>query len=594
MTATHLYTVEALGYSFSFVLPLRLITHLRCSAPPVAVILIIQLCKLLHLLGVNSSLCFSAAFLLISLTLPFVIHISSGWISSRIADSSHPDSLSTLIWSPTLSVLEAIYYPLGAAVACYLSSIELLPLLLTIFGDHHSTVNQCAYLAAALWFFFTAFFALVYWRSAALLRSILFLLGGFCCLMASNSLGQLSFRYDPSQPIPFSFELLTNGDPSSSTGSHIFYILSLLLAFSAFAGLLPVRSLIPRLLFVVVFTFFSAKALEQVAFPLVTSEEVVTVDGGMFALPWLSCITLCFLGTSTVLNASTSSAAMGAQGSGQWVMALFVASPIVFFIWILIEESFHLLAPLSLACCLVNGVVAFCSRMIEFARQHDPVYLSNSSTKVASSSTSSTVPVTPFAESVCVICSCVAFISGIFTCWLSRHLVLFDFAIPLLSLIFYTTGDGTLIQATPALGISASLSSLWWILSALFSLFLKGHDGLQFLNQFSSGGGSSSSFFLFEDVNVSIWNDNDEIFFSWVTFLHLGLLFLTLPGVILSFLRRRQESEDLMFILAAVSLLSAIISQIWSLRLLGLTSAVYSAWRCYDIGHNTRRSDQTI
>jgi hypothetical protein len=437
----------------------------------------------------------------------------------------------------------------------------------------------------------------------SLATSILFLLGGFCSLMASNSLGQLSVRYDPSQPIPVTFELLGTPGYSSSGDSHIFHILSLLLAFSAFAGLLPVRSLIPRLLFVIIFTSCSAKALEQIAFPLLSSEEVVTLDGGIFGLPWLSCLTLCFLGTSTVLNAS--SASMGS--SGQWIMAIFGASPLLFFLWIFLEESFHLLAPLSFACCLVNGVVALCSRMIEFARQHDPAYLATiSSTKTTqqhqqrSGAAAAAVGVTrPFVESVCVMCACVGFVYGILTSWLSRHSVTFDFIIPLLSLLFYTTGDGTLIPSTPALGISACLSSIWWILSALFSLFFKGHDGLQFLNQFVTSS-SSNSFLLFslggvlEDANVSIWNDNDEIIFNWMTILHIGLLCLTLPGLILSFLRRRQESEDLMFILAAVSLLSAIISQIWSLRLLGLISALYSAWRCYDIGHNTRRSDQTI
>jgi hypothetical protein len=396
--------------------------------------------------------------------------------------------------------------------------------------------------------------------------------------VASNSLGRLNIRYDPSLPTLFSFEVLDEplGD-SSRGGAHGYLLLSLLLSFSAFAGVMPVRSLLPRLLFVAIFTFVSAKSLEQITFPDTVSETVVTVDGGLFGLPWLSCLALSFFGTSTVLNAAVSVPG----SSGQWMTALLVACPFLSLVWIAIEQADHYLAPLCFASSLTHIVVAACSRVLEFSRQHDPVYLANSAAAKSS---------VPFTESVCVISSCVGFLFGAIACWFSRHLVLFDFALPLLSLVFYTTGDGNVIPSTPALGVVAIVSSLWWIVSAIYSLFLKGHDGLQFLQQFRS----SSTPFLLDDVDASIWNGDDEVAFRWITVLHIGLLLVALPGIILSFLRRRNESEDLMFVLAVVSLLSAILSQIWSIRLLGVVSALYAAWRCYDIGRNIRKGDQTI
>jgi hypothetical protein len=394
--------------------------------------------------------------------------------------------------------------------------------------------------------------------------------------VASNSLGRLNIRYDPSLPTYFSLEVLSDSRDDSPVGSHIYLLLSLLLSFSAFAGLMPVRSLLQRLLFVAFFTYSSAKSLEQIAFPDTLSDTVVTVDRGIFGLPWLSCVALSFFGTSTVLNAAVSVPG----SSGQWITALFVVSPLLFFFSIIIEQADHYLAPLCSASSFSHIVVAVCSRVLEFSRQHDPLYLANAATKSS----------VPFTESVCVISACVGFLFGAISCWLSRHLVFFDFALPLLSLVFYTTGDGFVVPATPALGVAALVSSLWWIMSAIYSLFLKGHDGLQFLQEFRS----SSSSFLFEDVDVSIWNGEDEVVLRWVTLLHVGLLLVALPGVILSFLRRRNESEDLMFVLAVVSLLSAILSQIWSIRLLGLISALYAAWRCHDIGRNIRKGDQTI
>lgn len=400
---------------------------------------------------------------------------------------------------------------------------------------------------------------------------MLFLLGGFCTLVATNSLGQFSFRYDPTYPIPIMLEVHPDLNPSSV--SHLDFLLSFILAFSAFAGLMPIRSLVPRLLFVVLFTYFSSKALEQIAYPTLT-QGVVTLDGGIFGFPWISCLTLCFFGTSTVLHVSSPGT------SGQWIIAILTASPMFFLIWMVIEESDQLFTPLCFSASLTHISVALCSRIIEFARQHDPVYLSHS-TPAAS---------IPFAESVCILSATFGFVFGLISCWLNRHAVFFDFAIPVLALVFCTTGDGRLLHSTPAFGISASISALWWVISALYSLLLKGHDGLQFLQHFQS----SSSSFLFEDLAISIWNENDEIVFRWMTLLHLCLLLFALPGVILPFLRRQNESDDLMFVLGIVGALVAIVSQVWSIRLLGVVSALYSAWRCLDIGRNVRKSEQTI
>jgi hypothetical protein len=140
------------------------------SAPTLAILLLSQGCKLLHLFGVETSLCVSAAYLLISLLLPFVRLFSSGWVSSRAADSSNSDPLDSVVWKPTLSLYEVISYPLGATISCYIASNKLFPSIFTLLGDQHSTVTQSSFSAAALWFFFAAFFVLVYWRSASLLR----------------------------------------------------------------------------------------------------------------------------------------------------------------------------------------------------------------------------------------------------------------------------------------------------------------------------------------------------------------------------------------------------------------------------------------
>jgi hypothetical protein len=401
--------------------------------------------------------------------------------------------------------------------------------------------------------------------------SLLCLIGGLCFLFASESLGHLNIVYDPSSPFYFTLNFLVPETEGESDTSNIYLILAFLLALFAFSGLMPVRSLLPRLLFITAFTYLSAKSLEQVSFPFAT-------EGSMFGLPWICCLLLTLFGTSTVLNASASATG----NSGHWMMGIFVGSPLLFLLWIALDSSeVQHLSGVCFASSLSHILVSSCCRVVEFSRQHDPTYLSRSTNKT----------IIPFAESVCVICSCAGFFYGLIYSWLSRHAIVFDMMIPVLSLVFSTTTDGAIVNDLPSLGFAALISSLWWMGSALYSLFLKGRDGLQFLQQFES---SSSIVFLFEDVDISVWNDQDQVIGKWITFLHLFLLILPLPGLYLSFLRRPKESEDLMFVLAILGVLSAIISQVWSIRLLGVTCALYSGWRCFDIGKNVRKSDQVI
>lgn len=344
---------------------------------------------------------------------------------------------------------------------------------------------------------------------------------------------------------------------------------------------MPVRTIIPRLLFIATFTYCGAKSLEYIGYPTIHPDLNTTYDG-IFSFTWISSFILCFLGTSTILNASASISG----NSGRWFLGLFVIFPFCCILWIVLVPSLNdHLSGFCFITSLTHILVSISCRITEFSRQHDPIHIA----RTASSSSSKNKNIIPFTESVCIITSFVGFFFGLSCCWLIRHQVYFDFIIPLLSLVFFTTADGAFLERIPALGISAFISSIWWILSALYSILLKGHDGLQFLQSFSS-----SKVTFWEDANISIWNDQDEIIFQWMTLAHIIILIVILPGFILSILRRKTESEDLMFVLAVLSLLAGITSQIWSLRLLGFTTALYSAWRCYDIGQSTRKSDQVI
>jgi len=117
-------------------------------------------------------------------------------------------------------------------------------------------------------------------------------------------------------------------------------------------------------------------------------------------------------------------------------------------------------------------------------------------------------------------------------------------------------------------------SSEWWTPSSL-----------QHPSTFAGTG-------LFPDEDVSVWSDN----FSWFTVvLHVVLLIVPMPGLLLGCLfKRKEDSEEVLFVLATASALALIGSQINSIRYLGLVGAISAALRCYEIGAINRQRDRLI
>jgi hypothetical protein len=248
-------------------------------------VITVQLCKLLHLGGFPSSYCFSVIILVNSLLLPFVLHAKDGW-STKASPADPLSSSEVNVWAPSLSLVEVVVYPLWAAVSCYWAAGDIVPSLLALFLDVHPTAVQCAALAGAVWMFFVAVLVLVFWRPAALLRrfvflhsicktvcndlvfcSVLCLLGGFLLLVASNALGPINIVYDASSPLFFTVQMLASSDADreglEGNGGGVYYMLSAVLCVCAFSGLMPLKTVLQRLLYLLTFSYCAARALEQ-------------------------------------------------------------------------------------------------------------------------------------------------------------------------------------------------------------------------------------------------------------------------------------------------------------------------------------------
>lgn len=134
------------------------------------------------------------------------------------------------------------------------------------------------------------------------------------------------------------------------------------------------------------------------------------------------------------------------------------------------------------------------------------------------------------------------------------------------------------------MALAATAASVWWLTSAMYSIFVRGYAEQIGISHFELNVG------IFHEENVSIWNSSS----LWYPGLNLLLMFVPLPAIYLGFLRRKGESEDILFILALLSLVPVLAAQCSSIRLLGVTGVIFGSWRCYDVGQKQADSNKLI
>jgi hypothetical protein len=167
---------------------------------------------------------------------------------------------------------------------------------------------------------------------------------------------------------------------------------------------------------------------------------------------------------------------------------------------------------------------------------------------------------------------------------LLTHTISSDLIVPISCLLLLCTKRNHLISDIHPVALAAGASSVWWLTSALYSIFIRGYAMRKGISHFELNVG------IFGEENIGIWN-SDSI---WTPILSFTLMCVPLPAIALGFLRRKGESEDILFILALLSLLPVIAAGCSSIRLLGVMGVVFGSWRCYDVGQKVSDSNKLI
>jgi hypothetical protein len=551
-TSFHLYSINVFGiYTTSFVTT-------------------IQGCKLLLLVGIPSLGIFSTAAVIFTYLLPFLIHCNTiliDGLNEFSGDNDEKSEITAPTLSPSANPFQIILYVILALLATFWAHSHIAYSILSMIIQSNPSYLQVSASCFAIFFLFLSTILLVFYRKAAVIRSIVMLSVIFFSLIATGIVGPPTLTIDLSSPYYFSLsmhpELATMNEDSG-----IYLIVAVLLLLSAQVNILAVKKSIPRLIFLLSFSYCAAKTSLAWAFPLALNSD--SPQHGTFQLPWIYCLSLSIIGSSSAVHAS-----LGNSSSiSSWIFIISAIIPLAAVLFaIASDDLIEYYNGIIWNAIFVNSSIAIITRISEISRDIQALKTGRPGISPKDS---------PASASICVLAS----ILGIF--WtvlmtIENHHINPDFAIPMSCLLLLCTRKGIIVNDTHPLAVIALFVSIWWYCSIFYSIFIKGF-----------GMDKTKDEFIFaiwgESIDTSIWTS----YSIWVPISNIMMAFLPLPALILSYLRRKGESEDIMFVLAILCVLPIIGSALHSIRLLGLVGTIFASWRCHDVGVMQKRSDRLI
>ena len=365
----------------------------------------------------------------------------------------------------------------------------------------------------------------------------------------------------------------------------MFLILSGLLLSAAVLNIVPLKQPISRLLFLFAFSYCSARTLLGWAFPLALNVD--SPHHGMLQLPWLLCSTTAFTASSVAIHSSITvkPKTKGKDGRdttssiislGTVLFIIFSSIPFAALVFTLATKTggANLLGILWTS-AVSNGLLAMCVRSSELFREVKG--------RGAVGSDRRNMDINASSASMCVM-TAMQGIGWTVGASLLTHSISSDLTVPFSCLLLLCVKRTIFSSNTHPVSLAATAASTWWLLSGLYSIFVKGYAIKVGISHFELNVG------IFGEQNISIWNCSS----LWSPFMNFILVLVPLPAICLGFLRRKGESEDILFILALFSVVPVLAAQCSSIKLLGIMGVIFGSWRCYDVGKKQSDSDKLI
>jgi len=127
-----------------------------------------------------------------------------------------------------------------------------------------------------------------------------------------------------------------------------------------------------------------------------------------------------------------------------------------------------------------------------------------------------------------------------------------DITIPLALFLLCLTRRGVIMEEKHPVYVTITLCTLWWMISAVISVFLKGYfqpaDVFAFLHP-----ATDTSYF--SDANVSLWTAES----IWYPLSTLALILVPLPAIYIPITMKKQEySVDMLFMTSVISAIAIV------------------------------------
>jgi hypothetical protein len=529
-----------------------------------------QAIKLLHLLGLPSLAAGAVGALVYALISPF-ISIFQADDTTHITIQPPATTffgISIMIWQQIQAGLSVVWFYRHIAKKVFSLALLRDPSDLQI-------VSGCV----AIYSLFLAAYSFFYIPNLSFLRSIAMVVGIFGLLIASGVISTLEIiTIDWNSPTIITFAMIGR-KPSSveamglhtdSTSSSICFLLSCFLILTATFNIFPIKKIHYRLLFLCLFSLTTTEALLGWAYPLNLSSD--SPEHGFLDFPFIHTLVLVVIATSTGLHSTLAKE----SETGEKIFLLMIVWIIGGLAWSSIAEQGELFDGVLWSTIAVSTSLAVVTSVAHLLR-----YLSGSKNNSAALATYST----PTATTICALGSILTIVAAILLSTMGHHHVEQDFLVPLASFALMTTKADLLFDDVHPAELSAVVSITWWLLRALYLIFIHGYG------QDAFAEGFEDSYGLFHNASISIWTSTLP---KWLIASNLILALLPIPAVVLSLIKRKNESDELMFALAIFCVLSLIGSHANSIRFLGGIATVYASWRCYDIGSRSAASSRFI
>ena len=133
--------------------------------------MVIQGCKLLHLMGVPSMACAATAAILLTYTLPFIRHIHQYIrLSTELESSSHETNANGTLKIRTLNVFEVIFYAATAFLATYMARYHVAYTALSTLMNNDPSDLQLTTACISAYCLYLSCLLLVFMKKARILR----------------------------------------------------------------------------------------------------------------------------------------------------------------------------------------------------------------------------------------------------------------------------------------------------------------------------------------------------------------------------------------------------------------------------------------